>query len=197
MSTITPAQERAIRAYFAGVAAIPRGLGTHEAACSIGGINVALYGKLTGTIPSCMSDRIGYWIIAVQDQMPPTMRNSAEWRELLPLAAGTGKEHEDERLALILEWLWETVLPHLQPLADQAGFGREWREMCQARTRNAALAAAAAANAANAAAANAALAAATYAATNAAARYAAASERSWRAFDPVGLLSRLIAVGEG
>src|SRR5690606_14402171 len=97
------------------------GLGSRERACSIAAINLALSGDLTDDIPECMSPTIGRWIIQVQDTMPAEIRNSAEWRGLLPLAAGTGREHEEERRAVILDWMWGTVLPSLQGLADERG----------------------------------------------------------------------------
>jgi hypothetical protein len=155
-----------------------------------------------------MSKVIGKWIIVVQDSMPAQMRNSAEWKQLLPLAAGTGRQHEKERLEIILDWMWGTVLPTLQPIADEKGFGEEWRMMLQQRT-----AAAAAANAAVDAAAYAAYAAvdaaayAAYAADYAAdaadaaanaadaadaAADAAYAADAWQQFNPCGLLQRLI-----
>jgi hypothetical protein len=106
MSTITKDQQQAIAAFLA-THELPAGLGSQEAACSIAAINLALTGELTDRIPDCMSKVIGEWIIRVQDSMPSTMRNSDEWKRLLPLAAGTGREHESERLKLILAWMWE------------------------------------------------------------------------------------------
>ena len=113
---------------------IPDGLGTKDSACSVAAINLALTGELTYKIPDCMSYPLGQWIIKVQDTMPGEMRNSAEWKALLPLAAGTGREREDERLEIILDWMWGTVLPYAQPVADEYGFGEEWRRMCEERT---------------------------------------------------------------
>lgn len=222
MSTITAEQEQAIRAYVDSHE-LPQGLGTAEAACSIAAINLALSGHLTDSIPECMSKVIGNWIIRIQDSMPGAIRNSPEWKSLLPLAAGTGREHEQERLAIILDWMWGTVLPQIQSIADAHGFGAMWREMCEQRTyaasyaassaayaaSSAASAAAAAARAvANAAAAadggaaaavaNAAAAAAggaAAAAANAAAADVGGAGR-WTTCDPAGLLARLIAVGE-
>ena len=55
-----------------------------------------------------------------------------------------------EELRIVLERLWDEVLPILQPQADGAGFGPEWRVMCEAGTARAALAAAQAAEAAGA-----------------------------------------------
>jgi len=91
-----------------------------------------------------MSEVIGKWIIRVQDAMPAEMRNSDRWKNLLPLAAGTGREHEQERLQIILNWMWGTVLPSLQPLADKQGFGETWRQMTEERSAEAAMAEAAA-----------------------------------------------------
>ena len=125
MTTLTDEQQKTIEAKLASME-LPSGLGDEHAACSIAAINLALTGKLTDSIPDCMSDVIGKWVIGVQDAMPHDMRNSQRWKSLLPLAAGTGKAHEAERLVLILDWVWGTVLPTLQPFADRHGFGAEW-----------------------------------------------------------------------
>jgi len=147
MSTITQEQQDKIAAYFAG-RNIPTGLGNKDAACSVAGINLSLFGRLSDEIPPCMSEVIGQWVIAAQDAMPDAMRNSAEWRRLLPLAAGTGREHEKERRAIIMDWMWCTVLPSLQHAADRGGFGDAWRRMTTERTSAAARAARVAADSA-------------------------------------------------
>lgn len=207
-ATITPEQQQAIAAFLDGKT-IVAGIGTAEAACSVASINLALTGRLTDEIPDCMSPVIGLWIIRVQDSMPDGMRNSDEWRRLLPLAAGTGRGHELERLDLVLGWMWG-VLPILQPLADQQGFGDPWRLMCELRTaeaaRRARQAAAAAYDAFDAfyAAHDAfyavqhatTIAEAAYRATYAAAYAAGDDGDIWREMDPVGLLERLVAVSE-
>ena len=146
MSTITPEQQQKIADYLA-THELPKGLGTEESACSIAAINLSLTGKLTDNIPSCMSEVIGQWVIHVQDAMPKEMRNSQEWKQLLPWAAGTGRDKEKERFQLILNWLWEKVLPEIQDIADQYGFGEKWRAMCTEKTAAAACAADAAADA--------------------------------------------------
>ena len=150
MSTITPDQQRLIAAKLAGMT-IPSGLGNHENACSIAAINLALSGELTDEIPPCMSEVIGKWIIGVQDSMPDEIRNSNQWKALLPLAAGTGRDHEPERLQIVMDWMWGTVLPSIQPIADSGGYGDQWRAMTATRTDAAARAARAAAGAADAA----------------------------------------------
>ena len=213
MSTLTPQQQQAI-ADLLTTMTLPSGLGSEESACSIAAINLALSGQLTDDIPACMSLVIGRWIIGVQDGMPADMRNSAEWKRLLPLAAGTGRDHEEERLQLILAWMWETTLPIVQPIADRDGFGAEWRTMLRDRTPAAAKAAAAAAttyaavNVTDAAAAAATYSAyaAAYAATyadaadaaraalSAAAAARAATASVWQQLDPCGLLQRLITL---
>jgi hypothetical protein len=112
---------------------LSRGVGNKESACSIAAINIALTGELTDRIPDCMSDVIGRWIIAIQDRMPAAMRNSSEWKRLLPLAAGTGKDNESERLSVVMDWMWES-LKLMQPTADAHGFGEEWTKMCSERS---------------------------------------------------------------
>lgn len=194
---ITLEQEQNIAATIARMGGLSKGVGTEERACSIAAINLALDGRLTDKIPACMSPVIGKWIIVVQDAMPEAMRNSPEWLRLLPLAAGTGREHEDERLVIIIDWMWGTVLPSFQAQADADGYGAEWRAMCEQRTSQSARAAADAAEAeawAAARAADAAEAAAWAAADAAAWAAASASASAWESFAPADLLARLIAV---
>ena len=190
------------------------GIGTEESTCSVAATNLALTEKVTDAIPKCMSKVIGQWMIVVQDAMPSEMRNSSGWKCLLPMAAGTGRDREEERLALIMDWMWGTVLPDLQSLADQGGFGAEWRTMCVEKSaraagdaaRDAGDAARDAGDAARAArdAARAARDAGDARAAGDAARAArdagdarAAGDAAWERYDPVGLLARLVAEGEG
>ena len=184
---------------------LPSGLGTEESACSLAAINLALSGELTDEIPDCMSDVLGTAAIVLQDAMPSEMRNSLRYKTLLPDMAGTGRKHEQERLAIIMDWMWSVVLPQLQPVADKHGFGSEWQTMCNLKTAASARAAARAAAAVDAAvdAAAAAAAAAVDAAVdaadaNAAARAAlaatwanAAGGDFWETVDPIGVLERI------
>ena len=211
---ITTEQEAAIRDVLATMPKLAVGVGTKEQACSIAALNLALTGTLTDDVPDCMSRVIGRWIIAVQDQMPAPIRDSAAWRELLVLAAGTGGEHEGERRALVLDWMWN-ALAVVQPRADAEGYGEAWATMLRERTVTSADAAAYAAAyaaadadaaaysaasaaadaAAYSAAATAAAEAADYAAADAAAgAYAAAAAAAWTAIDPISCLRRLVAV---
>ena len=161
------------------------GIGTEESTCSIAAINLALTEKVTDTIPKCMSKIIGQWMMPIQDVMPGKIRNSSGWKCLLPMAAGTGREREEERLALIMDWMWGTVLPDVQSVADQGGFGAEWRTMCMEKSPDAAGDAAGDAGDATVAA-------------GAAAGDAAwdAGAAAWERYDPVGLLARLVTEGE-
>jgi hypothetical protein len=147
MSEITTEQETAIREWIHAHPTLSTGIGTAESACSVAAINLALTGELTDRVPDCMSEVIGRWVIGVQDRMPAEIRNSGAWRELLPLAAGTGRSHEAERTAMVLDWMWGTALPLVQPLAYAHGFGTAWRQMTTDRTASAASAAYAAASA--------------------------------------------------
>lgn len=72
---------------------------------------------------------------------------SGKWEVLLPLAAGTGYEWEEERLSHILDWMWRKVLRSLQPIAEmqeiwsadpEGECGRLWRRMCQRKDRDSA-----------------------------------------------------------
>jgi hypothetical protein len=203
MTTITVEQHNAI-AEFLKDKHIPAGLGNKLEACSIAAINLAMTGELTDRVPACMSAMIGKWIIGVQDSMPDAMRNSQEWRELLPLAAGTGRKHEEKRGSILLDWMWDVVLPELQSIADDGGYGEEWKNMTTKKTAARAARAARAASAADAAyaasaasaasAADAAYAASAASAADAARAAYAASAAYWSRVDPVSLLARLIAV---
>ena len=173
---------------------LPHGLGSRESACSIAAINLALTGTLTDEIPACMSEVIGKATIVLQDAMPAEMRNSARYKAWLPTAAGAGRDNEAERLAVLMDWMWSTVMPEFQGVADARGFGVEWREMCEKRTAYAARAAArAAADAAYAA-------YAARAAADAAAYAASAAEKAadgfWDRVDPIGVLERMTNLGK-
>jgi hypothetical protein len=144
-----------------------------------------------------MSDVLGTAAVVLQDAMPSEMRNSLRYKTLLPDMAGTGREHEQERLAILINWMWSVVLPQLQPLANQHGFGSEWQTMCQLKTaasaRAAALAASARADYDDVA--YAAVRAADYAAAASyAATYAALSAAGGdflETVDPIGVLERM------
>jgi len=158
---------------------LPKGIGSKEGACSIAAINLAISGKFTDDIPDCMSVVLGIATITLQDAMPDDMRNSARYKAWLPTAVGTGRNQERERLGVLMDWMWGTALPQLQPIADEKGFGGEWRVMCKERTEKAARAAARAATEAATEAARAATEAtdAAHAATRAAARAATEAAR--------------------
>ena len=175
---------------------LPSGLGTKESACSIAAINLALSGELTDEIPDCMSDVLGTAAMVMQDAMPSEMRNSLRYKTLLPDMAGTGRKHEQERLAILINWTWSVVLPQLQPIANQYGFGSEWQTMCNLKTAaSARTAAAAAARSDYSDAAYAAVRAADYAAAASyAATYAAlcaAGGDFLETVDPIGVLERM------
>ena len=194
MTTLYTPEVRAKLEDYLATHDLPSGLGDESSACSVAAINLALTGELTDDIPDCMSKVLGSATIALQDLMPHEMRNSDRYKAWLPTAAGTGRDHEQERLAVLMDWMWGTVLPHLQGLADEKGFGQEWREMCEQRTESVA-AKAVAANAAAAAVAAEAAASATYAAS---AAYDAYADRVgfWDAVDPIGVLERMTKIGE-
>ena len=215
MTDYTTDHRLSLEAYLA-THTLPKGLGNKESACTLAAINLAMSGKLTDDIPACMSEVLGKAAIGLQDAMPNEMRNSARYKSLIPDMPGTGLAQEQERLAILTDWMWGVVLPQLQTIADKRGFGAEWRLMCQDKTADAAAravdAAALAADAAYAAARAAARAAdAAYAASFAAdaaalaadaasfaaalaadaASFAAARADFWATVDPIGVLERM------
>ena len=186
---------------------LPCGLGDRKSACTLAAINLAMSGKLTADIPTCMSEVLGKAAIGLQDLMPYKMRNSPRYKALIPDMPGTGRAQEQERLSILMDWMWSVVLPQIQPTADKRGFGDQWRQMCHDRTTDAAAAADAAARAPDARAARvakaakaakaaadarAAVDAAAHAARAAdATAYAAARADFWATIDPIGVLERM------
>ena len=126
MSTLTNEEQKKI-ADFLKDAKLSKGLGDPASTCSLGAINLALSDNLTDKIPDCMSDVIGRWIIAVQDAMPYKIRNTRKWKNLLPLAAGTGRiaEDEEKRLKALIDHIY-SLYKEYQDFANTAGFGTEW-----------------------------------------------------------------------
>ena len=118
---------------------IPHGFGTERAACSMAAIRLAWDGELSSRPPRCMSAVLGEWLPVIQDEMPDEVRNSAAWKAILPLAAATGREREDERQRVIEQIMWENLV-YGQTLADRGGYGREWRLMCRNHTKKTAIA---------------------------------------------------------
>lgn len=118
---------------------LTRGIGDKKNACSFAAINLALRGELIEDCPDCASNVLWQWGIVTQDAMPDILRNSAAWKSQLPYVAGTGKSHEKERLALIVNHMWTVALPVVQPVADAQGFGDAWRAMWTEKTTEAAV----------------------------------------------------------
>ena len=110
------------------------GIGDRKSPCSIQAINIALTGKPGMDTPNCMSETMGDWIIVVQDSIPDTLRNSQEWKELLSRAADTQRHQEEERNSIILEWMWDKVLPHITETLDHKGARDSWKTMIEERT---------------------------------------------------------------
>lgn len=112
------------------------GIGTESHPCSIAAVNLALYGRLTDEVPDCMSLVIGKWVIAVQDLMPHALRNCRQYKiDLLPLAAGTGRDREKEeaRFSLLADWMWERVLPRISMDEWPAEAVKAWEKMLKKR----------------------------------------------------------------
>ena len=163
---------------------IPTGLGTENAASSIAAINLALTGELVEEIPDCMSEVVGRWIFHIQNGMPESMRDSREWRELLPLAAATGRDREEERLDIVDDWFCTTVVPLAEAMDDTVGLVPDGEELCVDCCREAALSAVFAADPFASV-----MFVASYPAVTA---ESAACDLTWRRCDPIGVLTRLV-----
>ena len=112
---------------------IPSGLGNEGEECTVAAANMAISGRLTDQAHPCMSPVIVRWIIRIQDALPDDMRNSDEWKSAAVGLIGTGREHEQERRQIIVDWLWEIVMPYFQPYADRIGMHVEWQELIEKR----------------------------------------------------------------
>jgi hypothetical protein len=94
-----------VAAYVASVR-LSEGLGSVENPCTIGAINVALNGVLTDDPTCCMSPTLTEFVIEIQDSISSYVRNSPEWREIIPLLLNTrDQETEIEQHVLELRWV--------------------------------------------------------------------------------------------
>ena len=114
---------------------------TVPALTPMGIINISLKRRATDEIPEGMSQVIGEWLRGIQETFPSTLTHNPRWREILPFAAETDNKQEKERGQLVTDWIWETVLPYLQPMADRDGYGKEWRAMSKEKNNQVAHAA--------------------------------------------------------
>ena len=109
---------------------IPSGLGTDENPCTIAMIHIAYNGELSDEVLECTSDVIAMFAMRIQDLMSWGLRNSKEWREIIPLIPATGKDMEQERLAVLRNWIFEEILPLVDEKAAADGHIAEWLKMC-------------------------------------------------------------------
>lgn len=70
--------------------------------------------------------------------MPRELSETAEYITVARLIAEADDEQENDRLQIMLDWMWSEVLPPLQDIADERGFGDAWRAMTTQRTPEAA-----------------------------------------------------------
>lgn len=129
------------------------GLGTENRPCTIAAINLARSGVLTDEDPDeCMSGVVRRWVIGVQDSMPETMlepddEHGIRWRRVAPLIAGsrTSDPSDDERLAMLMDWMWDRLGWRWQEWVPEAAHDA-WERMLSERTGNSALVASGAVN---------------------------------------------------
>lgn len=81
-----------------------------------------------------MSIVIGNFVNRIQKAIPDQLRNSKAWKIALSNAIKTGHDKEKERLDLILDWMWNVVLPQLNQVAIQGGYENEWQHMLREKS---------------------------------------------------------------
>ena len=116
---------------------IPCGLGTEDSPCSLAAINLVLDDEFTDNIRPDMSDCVGRWIRDMQDAMPHQLRNALSWRMLLPEAAWTGNDNEDQVQKYQQQWLFESVLASVNEIATYAGIIDPWKDMIKTQHKQA------------------------------------------------------------
>ncbi|NBT57343.1 hypothetical protein EBT16_01015 [bacterium] len=84
-------------------------------------------------IPIRKSLIIGQFFIKIRDILPYEIRNSREWEQILDLASSTVRKNERRRLDIILDWMWTDVLIQFQSVANEKGFGNQWKTFVDSR----------------------------------------------------------------
>lgn len=77
------------------------------------------------------------WAFAREAQrlMPEELAASPAWARAVSGVIGSlSPDDEQKRTNLVVEWLWVTVMPRVQPHADRHGFGPSWSLMTEQRT---------------------------------------------------------------
>ena len=91
-------------------------------------------------LPAGASEILSRWVIRIEEDLPTEMRTSERWTSAKDRITDRGRAPQDEaaRLSLIMNWMWNSVLPLCQEAADQTGYGDLWRRMCQQKTKHSA-----------------------------------------------------------
>lgn len=129
-------KKQKVKRFLKTVPQISRGRGTKDEMSSFAAINLALRGKLSVAPIKCASLVAWYWGSAIQDVMPHFVRNSDEWRSVLCLVPGTGRDvaEEHQRLEIVMDWMWTIVLPQVRDIAKELCYASEWNHMLRKRS---------------------------------------------------------------
>ena len=85
------------------------------------------HGTVGDAVPRPMSAVIGRFVLETRWSIPDNLRHTTKWRKCLHAAVVSGRNHEPQRLSMLLDWLWTEALPLCQPVGgDAAGIGRRW-----------------------------------------------------------------------
>jgi len=86
-------------------------------------------------IPEDGSALVKNFILGMQNVMPREITESTGWRQLVKNSALTIEAHESANSATLLDWMWNTVLPSVQDLAETNGYGPKWQAMNTHRSK--------------------------------------------------------------
>ena len=81
---------------------------------------------------------IDEWTSSIEARTYLNLKYDIKWQMAAKYVRATSDEFNDVYLDMIEEHMWTVVLPYLQPIADENGFGDVWRTMSVERTAEAA-----------------------------------------------------------
>ena len=81
---------------------------------------------------------IDEWASNINHRTYLNLAYDADWQRAFTYRKATSDEFNDAYLDMMELYTWTVVLPYLQPIADENGFGHVWRTMTTERTAEAA-----------------------------------------------------------
>lgn len=132
---VARARER-VRAWLAEHPWLTKGMNgpDRDGVCSIGAINMALFGSRHDQIPACSSVALGRWIVRVQDAMPRDIRCSPAWAAQLPRIIGTAGPRRELAIFAVCTLSVFRALELAIPAVRTEAARTAWTTMCTLQT---------------------------------------------------------------